>query len=101
MEPSGTSRVVIASHVSYTRVEGDFVLMDMKSGKYLGLDPVASTVWKSLAEHGDLDRAAQAVCESFDVDLERARTDIEAWVAELEDQGLVTRRGPEAPESEP
>lgn len=91
---SQPTRVVIAPHVSYTRVEGDFVLMDMKSGKYLGLDPVASAVWESLSEHGELDRAAQAVCESFDVGLERARADIETWIDELENKGLLRRQDP-------
>lgn len=93
------TRVVISPHVRYTRVEGDFVLMDMRSGKYLGLDPVASTIWQSLSEHGDLARAAETVCESFDVELERARADIEAWIDELADKGLLERRTSEPPDS--
>ena len=90
---SDTRQILIPPHVKATRVEGDYVLMDMKSGKYLGLDPVASTVWESLAEHGDLDRAAHDVCQSFEVELERARADVEAWVEEMVGKGVLARAG--------
>lgn len=84
-------RVEIAPQVQYTKVEGDYVLMDMKRGVYLGLDTVASRIWESLAEHGDVARAATELCEHFEVEPERALADIESWVGELEEKGLVVR----------
>jgi hypothetical protein len=84
-------RVEIAPKVQYTKVEGDYVLMDMKRGVYLGLDPVASRIWESLAEHGDLERAAAELCEHFEVEPGQALADVESWVAELEEKGLVAR----------
>jgi hypothetical protein len=85
-------RVEIVPHVEATRVEGDYVLMDLKRGVYLGLDPVASRIWQSLSEHGDVARAAAELCEDFDVEPERALADIESWVRELEEKGLVVTR---------
>jgi hypothetical protein len=85
-------RVEIAPHVEAARVEGDYVLMDLKRGIYLGLDPVASRIWQSLAEHGDVARAAAELCEDFDVEPGQALADIEGWIAELEKKGLVTTR---------
>jgi hypothetical protein len=82
-------RVEIAPQVESARVEGDYVLMDLKRGVYVGLDPVASRIWQSLCEHGDIARAAEELCESFDVEPERALADIETWVGELERKGLV------------
>lgn len=84
-------RIEIAPHVHFTEVEGDYVLMDTKQGVYLGLDPVASHIWQSLSEHGDLDRAAQAVCERFEVEEDRAAADVKAWTDELVRRGLVRR----------
>jgi hypothetical protein len=89
-------RVEIAPHVQFVRVEGDYVLMDLKGGVYLGLDPVASRIWQSLAEHVDLARAAADLCQDYDVALETALADVERWVAELEEKGLVYAAGPEA-----
>ena len=73
--------------------KSNYVLMDMKRGVYLGLDPVASRIWQSLSEHGDVARAAAELCEDFDVEPERALTDVESWVRELlEEKGLVVTR---------
>lgn len=82
-------RVEIAPHVQFTPVEGDYVLMDLKQGVYLGLDPVASRIWQSLSEHGDVDRAVEELCEHFEVEPGQARDDIETWIGELEKKGLV------------
>jgi hypothetical protein len=89
-------RVEVSPHVQFVRVEGDYVLMDFKTGVYLGLDPVASTIWRSLAEHGNLARAAEDLCQDFDVAYETALADIERWVAELETRGLVRPPDPSA-----
>ncbi|PYQ64249.1 MAG: hypothetical protein DMF53_07930 [Acidobacteria bacterium] len=82
-------KVEISPHVHFVPVEGDYVLMDFKKGLYLGLDPVASTIWRSLVEHGDMERAAKDVCQDYDVTYETALADIERWVAELETRGLL------------
>lgn len=85
-------KVTIPPHVQFTRVEGDYVLMDLKTGVYLGLDPVASHIWQSLSEHGNPRLAAEELCGDYDVEPERALADVEAWVAELLRRGLVLPR---------
>lgn len=85
-------RVEIAPHVRFAQVEQSYVLMDLKRGIYLGLDAVASHVWQSLSEHGDMSRAADELCRDYDVDREQAMADIELWVAELASKGLVLLR---------
>jgi hypothetical protein len=82
-------RVAIAPHVEHTLVEGTTVLMDLKQGSYLGLDPVATRIWRSLAEHGDPQRAAAELCQDYEVESARALADVERWVAELAARGLV------------
>lgn len=82
-------KVEVPPHVQFTRVEGDYVLMDIKTGVFLGLDPVASHIWQSLAEHGDPGRAAEELCSDYDVEPDRALADVEAWVTELLRRGLV------------
>lgn len=82
-------RVEIAPHVHFAEVEQSYVLMDLKKETYLGLDAVASHIWQSLSEHGDMTRAAEDLCRDYDVEREQAVADIEAWVAELARKGLV------------
>jgi hypothetical protein len=83
------NKVTVAPHVRFTRVEGDYVLMDLRSGTYLGLDPVASHIWQSLSEHGDPARAAEELCRTYDIELNQALSDIEAWIGDLNSKGLI------------
>ncbi|HWN43104.1 MAG TPA: PqqD family protein [Thermoanaerobaculia bacterium] len=85
-------KVEIAPHVHFAQVEQSYVLMDLKRGIYLGLDAVASHIWQSLSEHGDMIRAAEDLCRDYEVDREQAVADIESWVAELAGKGLVVLR---------
>lgn len=85
-------RVEIAPHVRFAEVEQSYVLMDLKRGIYLGLDAVASHIWQSLSEHGDMSRAAEELYRDYDVDREQAMADIELWVAKLASKGLVILR---------
>lgn len=81
--------VRISPDVKVAKVEGENILMDMKSGVYHGLDPVATQVWDSLAEHGSVERAVEDLCRHFDVERERALSDVEQWIDELVEKGLA------------
>jgi hypothetical protein len=93
--------VEISASVHFVRVEEDFVLMDLVSGLYFGLDPVASHIWQSLSDHGDPALAAAELSRDFEVDPEQALADIQTWVAELEAKGLVRRRSADTAASAP
>jgi hypothetical protein len=82
-------KVAIPASVQFVRVEGDYVLMDLNAGVYFGLDAVASTIWESLAEHGDPALAAEDLCDEFAVEPAQALADVERWVGELAARGLV------------
>lgn len=83
------TRVQPAPHVHFTEIEGDLVLMDLARGVYLGLDPVASHIWRSLEGSGETETAVAAVCARFEVAPDQARADVEAWVAQLVARDLL------------
>jgi hypothetical protein len=53
------------------------------------LNAVGRFIWELLAEDRNLDQLAAAVVEHFDVDAGRARADIEAFVSDLREKGLI------------
>lgn len=59
------------------------------------LNPVAALVWERLKERVSMDDLVQAIVSEFDVDPERARTDLQALIAELEECGLLAPPDPE------
>lgn len=63
-------------------------LADMQ--RIFALDPVAAHIWKKLDGSSDLEAILQSVLSVFDVTEERARTDMQSFVGQLEAAGLVS-----------
>lgn len=86
-------KIRIPDHIGYERVEGDFVLVNLKSGKYLGLDAVGSAVWQTLASGGGVDEAVREIVARYEVAEERARQDVENLLRTLADKGVIEVQG--------
>ena len=77
------------------RLVGDeAVLLDLKTERYLGLDNVSARIWQVLTEGGSVQSAYETLLAEFDVDPERLRTDLEEFVQELLQLGLVEPKQP-------
>ena len=88
-----TARTIrIPDHIGYERVEGDFVLVNLKSGKFLGLDAVGSLLWQTLLDGGTVDDAVGKILGRYEVAEDRARQDIESLLGKLEEKGAVVIR---------
>jgi Coenzyme PQQ synthesis protein D (PqqD) len=90
--PAMTSRVRVNDDVLFQELQGEAVLLNLKSGVYFGLDPVGTRVWQLLAKHELLSEIARAIVAEYNVTEERCAKDLLALVADLEHQGLVTVR---------
>jgi hypothetical protein len=53
------------------------------------LNRTAACVWELLEQDRSLDELAAAVAERFDVGVEAARADVQAFVAEIAEMGLI------------
>jgi hypothetical protein len=84
------SRVKLSNDVLFQELQGDAVLLDLKSGVYFGLDRVGTRVWGLLEEHKSVGRAIEAMTEEFDVTTERCAQDVLALVLKLQEQGLLS-----------
>lgn len=79
----------IPENVVSREVDGETVILDLKSGNYFGLDRVGTRVWKLLGETRSLEAVVQAMLAEFDVEEPRLRTDLEALLGELSSRGLL------------
>lgn len=83
------SRVKISSDVLFQDLNGEAVLLDLKSGVYFGLDRVGSRVWQLLGEHEMLSGVVEAMVNQYDVTEQRCTEDLLALIAQLNEQGLL------------
>jgi hypothetical protein len=70
------------------KVGDESILLDLKTERYLGLDDVSTRIWEVVTTAG-FQSAYDALLTEFDVDPERLREDLDQFVQELLQMGLV------------
>jgi hypothetical protein len=89
-------RVTIASDVLFRIVGDEAVLLNLKTGLYLGLNSVGTRMWSVLLESGSMHEAFERLLGEFEVDTNRLRTDLEEFLRQLLDHGLIEITGERA-----
>jgi len=87
--PTLDSRVQVNEDVLFQELQGEAVLLNLKSGIYFGLDPIGTRIWQLFAEHNALSEIAQIITDEYDVARDRCEADLVMLVTELECQGLI------------
>jgi hypothetical protein len=85
----GLKRREIAGETILVPVAGELARLQ----EFFVLDEVADFIWQRLDGKTSVDQLVAAVTSEFEVDPEVARSDLVAFVAELEDAGLVRGAG--------
>ncbi|MFF6995242.1 PqqD family protein [Streptomyces sp. NPDC008313] len=69
---------------------GDLELHSLHSGVRISCGPVNTAMWLALRQHdGHLEAAADLLAALWDLDPLYMRSDLDVWVGELGDAGLV------------
>lgn len=89
-----SSKVEISPDVLYQEVNGESVLLDLKSESYFGLDATGTRIWQLMQESQGLQGAYEVMLSEFDVDRDQLRQDISKLLGELSGAGLVSLESP-------
>lgn len=89
MEIRIQSRVRIQEDVLFQELDGEAVLLNLKTGEYFGLDQIGTRIWQLLQEDGALSRTMEIILQEYDVTRERLTRDLLGLVKQMEDQGLL------------
>jgi hypothetical protein len=88
--PTLASRVRVNDDVLFQELQGEAVVLNLKSGVYFGLDPVGTRIWQLFAAHELLSEIAQTIVAEYEVAEDRSTADLLALVTDLERNGLIT-----------
>jgi len=69
--------------------DGDLVILDLVQGEYFSLDAVGARMWQGIADGRTEAEIAADVARSYEVDVERALSDLAALVGQLVSKGLL------------
>ena len=89
-EVSPASRVKVSEDVLFQELQGDAVLLDLKTGVYFGLDKVGTRIWHLLGEQPTVSGVISTMTQEYDVAEDRCSQDVVDLVGRLQEQGLLT-----------
>ena len=72
-------------------LDGEAVLLDLRSGKYFGLNGTGARVWSLLKDGLERPEIAKILCDEFEVDEDHARADVDAFIGALVERGLIRK----------
>lgn len=85
-----TDTAQLRSDLTWREIEDKVIVLDLRSGKYLEINPTGAALWKLLAEGAvTRDELTQRLVSEFQVDDETATRDVEAFLSGLERIGLL------------
>ncbi len=83
------SAVRIKDDVIFNDLQGEVVLLNLKTGIYFGLDPVGTRAWQLIQDHGSLGPVRDDMLGEDEVSAEDLWKDLQDLVIRLADNGLV------------
>jgi hypothetical protein len=82
--------VRISEDAVFRELDGEAVILQLESGMYFGLDPIATRLWQLIDAHGRLAPVLNAAIDEFEVDRQTLERDLLRLVSELAERKLVT-----------
>ncbi len=86
-----------AEDLHWRSADGEIVVLDLREQRYLAVNSSGAPLWEALAQGASAGELAIALSTACRIPLERARADVERFVAALAAESLLAGPG-EAPE---
>ena len=81
--------------ITWREIDGDLVILDLRSSTYLTANASGSVLMRQLTEEQTLPQLVQALVDAFGIPAPRAQQDVQMFIDELSERGLLERAGPE------
>jgi hypothetical protein len=86
------SRIVIPEDVLIQNLDGEAVLLNLKSELYFGLDDAGLSMWQALTTMPSIQKAYDVLLAEYDVTPEKLKHDLNELLNELIKHGLIDIR---------
>ena len=89
---SGDSTIMTAQDQVFADLEGEAVILNLKSGVYYSLDAVGAFIWNLIQEPKTVNDIRDAILAEYEVEIEHCERDLLALLEKLNAEGLVEIR---------
>jgi hypothetical protein len=87
-----TSHARVNEDVVFRDLEGELVLLNLKTGVYFGIDPIGTRIWHLMQEHRSLREIRDALLEEYEVTKRQCEDDLLRFVGLLREKDLIEVR---------
>jgi hypothetical protein len=77
------------SDLTWEQLDDEIVILDLARSNYLKLNGAGALLWVSLVEGAERQELADALVERYELDADRAWADVDAFVTQLQSEGLL------------
>jgi len=85
-----TTRLRVNSpNVIFETIEGEVILIDLKSGTYYSLRDSGAVIWQAIVQGASDDEIVDVLAASYDAEADSLRAGVRDFLEELEREGLV------------
>lgn len=96
MSVSFDQKLVVTPDTLINVIEGESVLLNLKSESYFGLDQVGTRMWTLLTASDSIQSAYEALLDEYDVAADTLKQDMQDLIQKLIANGLVEVAGEQA-----
>jgi Coenzyme PQQ synthesis protein D (PqqD) len=77
------------SALHWRELDGEVIALDGKRSNYLAANSAGALLWRALSEGATRDGLADELVAAYGIESDRALADVDAYLAELDAQGLL------------
>ena len=74
---------------SWREIDGETILLDLESSKYLGLNRAGTVLWPAIVHGSSREELIERLVAKFDLETEVASRDVDAFIAACRDRNLL------------
>ena len=86
----------LSPKASFAELDGEAVVLELKSGRYFTVNRTGVLLLRLLSTGTNRAALEGALVTAYGIDAPAARRDVDAWLARLEEGGLLLREAPGA-----
>jgi hypothetical protein len=79
-------------HVEWREVDGEVIALEQKQSAYLAANQSGSLLWRALAGGTSEVELVRLLMSQYGIDADTARTDVDGFVSNLDQMGLLERQ---------
>ena len=93
MPATSAGRLSIPEDVVFEVLDGEAVVLNLKTGIYFTLNQVGTRAWQLIREHGELSKVRDVMLAEYEVEAAVLDADLKELAEQLRSKGLLAQTG--------